>query len=534
MSWQIQQMMQQMMSQLQQQPSWGGYHWPKGKGKGKGQYKGKGKGDAKDKAYKGKGKGGAMQKDKDQSVDDLVCKCCGKKGHLKSQCHHLGKQCGICGIFGHMQSVCRHRKQNQGGQDDSKDDSLGDKQADKEQRMCPECYVWQPDIHKQKCISVGCDHTWMKKSFKDALVPPQQPSAITKNTQQVIDQKDPAKLQEEQEKLEAEIAEYEKDITKYKAKKFLFGEKPFDTSGMEQTLEVLKGKRCSVTNAAQVVKAITGDQIREDKNYEHKMSKMKEDLEKLKVKVGKDEEKHKEAVKQEDERHLKAKAKNEEAFEEIKEQTKEKIKNLEKKIKEEDEQHKAKSEGLADTLVKKGGSQIAAAIDNAAMTAVGAVTLETSEEAIKSHFLADAAVLGAGLNDSQAGAVTKSVSEWARKQKRIMRRQIKMELRKKHGTIHPDAEGEDGSESESEAEMLEEEENEEGGTFTPAGSAKSRSRRRRNPETIIDDTDTRKQAEKRSAEAVGSTTVENAKKSSAIEAGGEEQPDQEKAENEEL
>ena len=148
--------------------------------------------------------------------------------------------------------------------------------------------------------------------------------------------------------------------------------------------------------------------------------------------------------------------------------------------------------------------------------------------------MADAAVLGAGLNDSQAGAVTKSVSEWARKQKRVMRRQIKMELRKKHGTIHPDAEGEDGSESESEAEMLEEEENEEGDTFTPAGSAKSRSRRRRNPETIIDDTDTRKQAEKRSAEAVGSMTVENAKKSSAIEAGGEEQPDQEKAENEEL
>ena len=92
--------------------------------------------------------------------------------------------------------------------------------------------------------------------------PPQQPSAITKNTQQVIDQKDPAKLQEEQEKLEAEIAEYEKYITKYKAKKFLFGEKPFDTSGMERSLEVLKGKRCSVTNAAQVVNAISGDQIR--------------------------------------------------------------------------------------------------------------------------------------------------------------------------------------------------------------------------------------------------------------------------------
>ena len=59
---------------------------------------------------------------------------------------------------------------------------------------------------------------------------------------------------------------------------------------MKAMLAILKPKRRTPTNVATVVKAIAGDQIREDNNHHQKSLKMKEDLEKLKNEQSKDKE----------------------------------------------------------------------------------------------------------------------------------------------------------------------------------------------------------------------------------------------------
>jgi hypothetical protein len=40
-------------------------------------------------------------------ASDTPCGCCGKTGHIKAECHHLGKDCNICGRTGHMAQICK-------------------------------------------------------------------------------------------------------------------------------------------------------------------------------------------------------------------------------------------------------------------------------------------------------------------------------------------------------------------------------------------------------------------------------------------
>ena len=96
------------------------------------------------------------------------------------------------------------------------------------------------------------------------------------------------------------------------------------------------------------------------------------------------------------------------------------------------------------TLVQKGGMQIAAAIDSAAMIAVDAVSLETSQEAIRTHLLADEAVVKAQLFEAQAAVMSKSMSEWMAMQEKVLRKLIKNELTKKRGATS--AENDDSDE----------------------------------------------------------------------------------------
>eukprot|EP00971_Amphidinium_carterae_P349415 6491008-Amphidinium_carterae.1 len=53
------------------------------------------------------GKGGTKQQ------RSLVCRCCGKEGHMKQDCPHKDKACRVCGKIGHLASVCRQQQQQQ-------------------------------------------------------------------------------------------------------------------------------------------------------------------------------------------------------------------------------------------------------------------------------------------------------------------------------------------------------------------------------------------------------------------------------------
>ena len=39
-------------------------------------------------------------------AQDMLCKCCGKSNHVKSDCYHRDKQCDNCGKTGHLKGVC--------------------------------------------------------------------------------------------------------------------------------------------------------------------------------------------------------------------------------------------------------------------------------------------------------------------------------------------------------------------------------------------------------------------------------------------
>ena len=109
---------------------------------------------------KGSGKGARGH------ADDTPCGCCGKTGHLKSECHQLGKDCNLCGKTGHMSQVCRcpvqHVKQQQGQQRQQQPQPKGQANAQtadkanfatvvKQQEdpwVCPICYATNYDPKK--------------------------------------------------------------------------------------------------------------------------------------------------------------------------------------------------------------------------------------------------------------------------------------------------------------------------------------------------------------------------------------------------
>ena len=74
----------------------------KGKGKGKGGQGGQGGSQGGGKA-KGKGKHATV------ANPDLMCKCCGKNGHVKSDCRHKDKPCDNCGKTGHLKAVAGYQ-----------------------------------------------------------------------------------------------------------------------------------------------------------------------------------------------------------------------------------------------------------------------------------------------------------------------------------------------------------------------------------------------------------------------------------------
>ncbi|KAL0268628.1 UNVERIFIED_CONTAM: hypothetical protein PYX00_010487 [Menopon gallinae] len=52
------------------------------------------------------------KEDRTERKEGVTCFCCGKKGHVASQCFHNKLTCSICGKKGHLKSVCKKSESN--------------------------------------------------------------------------------------------------------------------------------------------------------------------------------------------------------------------------------------------------------------------------------------------------------------------------------------------------------------------------------------------------------------------------------------
>ena len=218
------QMYQHMMNQMQQEQTW---NWnakgSKGKGKGGGAYwkgKGKGKGDhTAPHQPKGKGKGYNYVQNK-QDDQDTECKCCGKLGHSKPNCHHLGKMCGACGVQGHLTAVCKHKVASNDAGGDSKATAGGsDQKKEKNTWLCTECWKTNDDDKVKKCRKTkGCTGTTVKNALKESTEDEaDQPTGLSKISKGLIADTDPEKVKEEQDQLAAEHATLVEHLEKCQA-----------------------------------------------------------------------------------------------------------------------------------------------------------------------------------------------------------------------------------------------------------------------------------------------------------------------------
>ena len=212
-------------------------------GKGKG-LKGGGKvgGGKKGKGNRG-GKAAADRKGPSQSDPAISCKCCGSEVHVKKDCWHKEKQCSRCLRYGHLVKMCsadldadalrQKKKSIKDANKDQVDDKDEEESEPEKQWPCPECYHWN-SIKNKNCAKQGCKG----KVLKNMAVPTDDPapkSGISKNTQKMIEQMSPEKLQAEIVELQERVDEADRQIAFYRDdKKFAFGISSVDTSAIEK------------------------------------------------------------------------------------------------------------------------------------------------------------------------------------------------------------------------------------------------------------------------------------------------------------
>ena len=127
-----------------------------GKGNTSGKSKGKGKGGH------GRPKGGKAQGKSQVAVDastDHLCTCCGKIGHVKSECRHKDKTCDHCGKTGHLKGVCRNPLK---AVDASKDAAPGQAAAAKPAAGPPVPKVFVAPWVCGGCLHQNADHRLAK------------------------------------------------------------------------------------------------------------------------------------------------------------------------------------------------------------------------------------------------------------------------------------------------------------------------------------------------------------------------------------
>ena len=137
-----------------------------------------------------------------------ACKCCGREGHYKAQCHHKDKECGVCGKIGHIKAVCRH-KDNAAGQPSQQTQKVAAAPVPAATAKCPwyclNCGATNPDDKLKKCH--GCK-AFRKKEEEDTAASVDK-TALSPATVKIIEATKPDKLDEETEQDERELEYFE-------------------------------------------------------------------------------------------------------------------------------------------------------------------------------------------------------------------------------------------------------------------------------------------------------------------------------------
>ena len=389
--------------------------WEAGKGMFHGGKKGKGKGKGGD-APKGKGKGKAG--DNDEKVPpppkkvyqrepgtDEPCKCCGKARHSKKQCWHREKACNFCGKIGHVEAMCRDKASNG-------DDIVKDKDADKaklkKEWLCTYCHDFNPDENVLKCgLKVGCLGRSPKCQWQVGAKPVNA-SPMSKNTQKLMEEGDPVKLQEEVDSISRKVSVLDQDIAKYEAVDWKATSQCSTKHFKDQKDELLTQQRTlqsKLDDNMPLLRSIVGDQTRLINNHQQRMTKLNESLEAAKQRKEEGQLKAKERLQQEKERHLQEMARIEELSETAKKQIEEDIKKLTEKIEEEEQEYKKKRSEVGTELAKQAGPGASEA-NVAPMQTDPAHAVITSdvltEEVVASHLATDQTLQGMNVNQARA------------------------------------------------------------------------------------------------------------------------------------
>ena len=275
------------------------------KGKGKGGQGGKG-GHGGSKGGKAQGKASAAPK----ASTDLVCKCCGKNGHVKSDCRHREKACDNCGKTGHLKGVCQAPLKVD---DASKDAAPGAATAAKKAAnpptpkvfiapwVCGGCLHQNADQHLTKCEKCP----WKKTPIPKPNASPKP--LIRQNMLDLMKDNDAAAAAEEDAEMEGGDDEVKAEKEKLKAFIKQAEEWKMDATAAGKRLQELESKQPAklLIAASTAAKDLLAEKTRIIKEFEVKRRALTEKGEKAKADQTRYEKGHKAAKDEEIDRHEK-------------------------------------------------------------------------------------------------------------------------------------------------------------------------------------------------------------------------------------
>ena len=250
----------------------------------------------------GKGMGGGTPK----PFQPDPCGCCGKRGHLKSDCRFLGKSCNSCGVQGHLAAVCWGGKggntngtTGQAKPPPPKPDPAKDiVDLTQPPWTCHQCYVPCEDPSLKRCPRVSCT---AKRLVSDKPAP--DPKAlIGKDALKIIDSAEKAADDATaDEGKKAEIEELKKTVAQ--AKKYGWS---LVQENAERRLATLRPLVTSPgLDVAKDTRTVISDRVRILHTHEAKCASLEAKCEKATEAIAKHKTAKEEARKVEDERHRK-------------------------------------------------------------------------------------------------------------------------------------------------------------------------------------------------------------------------------------
>ena len=466
---------------------WDPYGYGKSKGKGKQQGKA---------AQGSPGKGG--------SGTGGTCKCCGKTGHAKSDCHQRDKACHNCGIIGHQKHLCRHPLKTS----EAKNDEANKKEEKvKEVWLCPDCHVFNPDVHVKKCKTAKCEGKQNKCTYKEAA--DKANTAVSKNSNKLMEKQDPQKLKQEYDARAEMILVLQADISRYDSKEWKSissVETGHFKADLDKLLALQKEYEDDVDNL-NVFTSLVGDQKRLNHNHMQRKKKLQEALDEKKEKKSGAKKRAEEMMEEEKERHAAEMAKLELHFNELDDHYQKELEDLLQQIKTEEEEYVAKNAEVGTAIAKESGPNVTAAFASSVITTVEGKEAEETVDQISVKIKESQTHLEVvdQLTDDQTKFVARSFAKMLDEYKKEMTEHMRKLLQsnaKAAGEEVPEA-GRGGEDDFT--------------TMQRSGKPSNRTIRRRTSEGhMLDDSDERERQQKRESEAPSSQDAQ-AKKLQMIE-----------------